>query len=945
MRSLLFADDYVAYRHCPRKAFLLLSGHPVGQLHEYAQVISAAAAKNAAKYLATLTSVATSSGGTIAQDIHSGAEIVIHPTLRFQDLEGCPDALLAAKRAARRGNSLCYEPVVVAGTHRIDDEHKNKLHFVGYVLKQLQQTPPARGFVITEGSDRHSVRLDDAHTLVGSVAATLRRWTLSDPQPTEPGVLLNRHCPYCVFRLECQEIACQADDLTLLDRMTPKLLRRYHRKGIFTINQLSYLFRPRRFRKRPRGRAAPFNVELQALAIRTGKVYLQQVPKIIRANVGLFLDIEGVPDHGSYYLFGVLVRRDRSGHYHAFWADEERQERAAFEALIAKLNEHPDVPIYHYGRYEKQAIAVLGRRHGINCGSVQKRLVNISAFVHGSVYFPVKSNGLKDIGRYLGATWSSPDASGLQSLVWRHYWEESREDRYKEMLVSYNEEDCRALLLLTDELTKIVETAGSNLNNIDFADRPKQQCTEEAGEIHRRLDAILRFAHADYPKKKITLRQASGEGAPAIKKRGAPKGHQGYQRVVPLRVGRIIHVRPKRICPRHKGEVLAKTNRQAQKTVIDLVFSKTGCKKTITRYVGPKAFCPRCKIHYNPPSIGRSYQLFGRGFHAWAIHQRIVLRLPYRVITQCMEDLFGERTTEASIVNFMKHFAEEYAVTERRIVRRILAGPFVHVDETKLNIQGTDHYVWVFTDGPHVFFRLTESRESAIVHEVLSGYGGVLISDFYPGYDGVKCRQQKCWVHLIGDINDDLWKAPADREFELFVGQLRNLILPIFEAVERYGLKSWHLRRFLKPVDKFYEAKIIGRAYESEFVVKYQKRFERYRDALFLFLREDGLLWNNNTAERAIRQLAVQRNISGSFYRKSALHYLLLLGIAQTCRFQEKSFLKFLVSGEKDVDRFKATRCKRISKPVFLNRETRLLAQEDPGAEDGDMHEGIGGAE
>ena len=52
MGSLLRTDDYVAYRYCPRKAFLLLSGHPPGQLHEYVQVIAAAAAKNAAKYLA-----------------------------------------------------------------------------------------------------------------------------------------------------------------------------------------------------------------------------------------------------------------------------------------------------------------------------------------------------------------------------------------------------------------------------------------------------------------------------------------------------------------------------------------------------------------------------------------------------------------------------------------------------------------------------------------------------------------------------------------------------------------------------------------------------------------------------------------------------------------------------------------------------------------------------
>ena len=50
-------------------------------------------------------------------------------------------------------------------------------------------------------------------------------------------------------------------------------------------------------------------------------------------------------------------------------------------------------------------------------------------------------------------------------------------------------------------------------------------------------------------------------------------------------------------------------------------------------------------------------------------------------------------------------------------------------------------------------FRMTETREAVIVHEFLSDYQGILISDFYPGYDAVKCRQQKCLVHLIRDLD------------------------------------------------------------------------------------------------------------------------------------------------------------------------------------------------
>ena len=95
----------------------------------------------------------------------------------------------------------------------------------------------------------------------------------------------------------------------------------------------------------------------------------------------------------------------------------------------------------------------------------------------------------------------------------------------------------------------------------------------------------------------------------------------------------------------------------------------------------------------------------------------------------------------------------------------------------------------------------------------------------------------------------------------------------------------------------------------------YQKRFDRYRDSLFTFLTQDGIPWENNMAERAIRQLAVQRKISGSFFKRVAPQYLLLLAISQTCRFQGKSFLKFLLSKDNDVDSFRRTRPIKYSLP------------------------------
>jgi len=276
-----------------------------------------------------------------------------------------------------------------------------------------------------------------------------------------------------------------------------------------------------------------------------------------------------------------------------------------------------------------------------------------------------------------------------------------------------------------------------------------------------------------------------------------------------------------------------------------------------------------------------------------------------------LSEQFSEKISTARLIDFIKQYADYYVETEKSIIEYLLSSPYVHADETKVNIKGTNWYVWVFTDERHVIFKLTETRESTIVRDVLSKYRGILISDFYPGYDSIKCKQQKCWVHLIRDLNEDLQAHPMDTEFEAFILEVRNLFVPIMETVQNYGLKRRHLQKFSQQVEAFYKRVIIDKKYKSDLVMIYQKRFIRYQDSLFTFLTEDGIPWHNNTAERAIRPFAIQRDISKSPLYDATTHaYLALLSIRQTCRFQGKSFFKFLFSGETDLEKFEVRKRK-----------------------------------
>lgn len=913
MKNVIASEVVVSYFHCPRKAFLLLFNNNK-KPSEYVRILEKQASVNRAKYLNALKQDNIDVSLYNPDNIENSADFLIEATLKAQNLEAYCDVLIKVLGSSSFGKHS-YEPMIIVGTYSIAKEQKIKLAFVGHVLGYVQNKLPATGSIVVVGEQKHKVKLNAIYKKLKPTIQTLKGWIVT-PAPELPPIILNRHCPYCQFQNECIEKAEEKNDLSLLDRMTPKVIQRYHKKGIFTITQLSYLFKPRRKRKQTKKTNALFNPELQALAIRTRKIYIQELPNLPRQQVELFLDIEGIPDQNFYYLIGLIVYEGGKYSYYSFWANIIQDEEHILREFLKKASKYNEAPIYHYGSYESKAIDKLAKKYQINCDSVKERLINVNSFIYGKVYFPVRSNNLKELGKFLGATWTSPDASGLQSLVWRHYWEQNRNENFKQTLITYNEEDCHALQLLTKQLSKISESANTQ-EDVDFANQPKQNTTERGSEIHREFEQILRNAHSDYKKNRITIRPKKSKESVQNKKRGAPKGHQAYNRIIPSKAGKVIRLPIRRKCPKHKGESLHISEEMAEKTIIDLHFTKSGCRKTITKYVGIKGYCQRCGKYYNPlgiDNLGR--QLFGHAFQAWTIYQRIILRLPYRVITQVMEDLFAERTSEGTIINFMRNFAEYYTDTDKILVKRILESPFIHVDETRLNIQGIDQYVWVFTDGKHVIFRMTETREATIVHEFLSDYEGVLISDYYPGYDSVTCKQQKCLVHLIRDLNNDLWDAPFNSEFEEFVFEVKNLLIPIFEAVEKYGLKKRHLNKFKKSVEQFYQKNIIDRDYKSDLSIKYQKRFQRYRESLFTFLEQDSIPWNNNTAERAIRHLAIQRKISGTFFANSAHQYLLLLGIAQTCRFQEKSFLKFLISKEKDINKFRATKRLNISKLV-----------------------------
>jgi len=81
-----------------------------------------------------------------------------------------------------------------------------------------------------------------------------------------------------------------------------------------------------------------------------------------------------------------------------------------------------------------------------------------------------------------------------------------------------------------------------------------------------------------------------------------------------------------------------------------------------------------------------------------------------------------------------------------------------------------------------------------------------------------------------------------------------------------------------------------------------RKRIEKNRDKLFTFLEHDGIPWNNNNAEHAVRAFAKLRNVILTSTPKGMQEYATLLSVQQTLKYRGSDFLDFMRSGKIEID-------------------------------------------
>jgi predicted RecB family nuclease len=802
---LITSELLEAHLACPTKCYLRSIGE-VGSGNTYAvwnQTRNESYRREGIGRLAASSTQELASGRIEPSRLKKARwQLALDQVFRADDLEASIHAV------QRKPQTSEFTPIRLIRTNRLSHANRITAGFEALVLSKSLGRPIGIAKIIHgDNSTEIKVRVGTVLRELTKAIIQIRR-LLAAASP--PDLVLNRHCPECQFRDHCRKRAIEKDDLSLLAGLTDKERTRLNGRGIFTVNQLSYTFRPRRRAKRFAAKPEKYHHSLKALAIRERKIHFIGNPQLRIDGTPVFFDVESLPDRDFYYLVGIRLelQKERPKN-HSLWANSPSDERRNWSDFLAILSTIEKPILIHYGSFETKFLRRMCDRYGgppegTPAAEAIASSLNLLSLIFAKVYFPSYSNGLKENARFLGFEWTDTIADGLQSIAWRHLWEESNDSTFQEKLIAYNTDDCAALSLIARTLSHLInrdvgvgDTPGLTAAMVD-ANAPEENQTSKWRPFKSPisdLENINLAARWDYQRDRVFVRSATA------KRRAA---RQSTRRQRAHRAQKLVALDAPRACPKCRKK-WRKKRRLQSRTVQDLVFGKDSIKRRIIQYVAQTYCCRSCGYEYGPTDLRLHGRNWGWNIIAYFVYHIVGLRIPQLTVQQSMNRLFGCHLVRSSLNEFKIKASKIYLDTKAKILDRIIKGNIIHADETRANIRGHSAYVWVLTSLTEVVYILTESREGEIVQQLLKGFKGVLVSDFYAAYDSIECPQQKCLIHLMRDLNDEILNNPFDQEAKLIAVRFEALLKPIVETIDRRGLKTHFLRKHLREVERFYE--------------------------------------------------------------------------------------------------------------------------------------------
>jgi transposase len=358
----------------------------------------------------------------------------------------------------------------------------------------------------------------------------------------------------------------------------------------------------------------------------------------------------------------------------------------------------------------------------------------------------------------------------------------------------------------------------------------------------------------------------------------------------------VIPVKPER-CRRCQQPLRGEDPQPQRHQVTEIPPSKP----VITEYQLHRLVCPACGAATRaevPAGVPRG--AFGPRVQAITALCTGAYHLSKRTTQELLEDLFGVSMGLGTVANLEHATVQAVAEPVAEARAYVQTQPAAHLDETGWREGRQRAWLWTMVTTWVTVFVVRRSRGAQVAQELLGErFWGWLVTDRWSAYTWYPSwRRQLCWAHLLRDIeamsarggrSQDIGEALRAQARQMFHWWHRvcdgTLAQPTFA---RY---MWPVRR---QVEQLLEAGQTCGVPKTEGTCR---AILKLRQALWTFVRHDGVDPTNNAAERAIRPGVLWRK--GSFGTQSpegSRFVEAMMTVVATLKQQHRNVLDYLTA-------------------------------------------------
>ena len=204
------------------------------------------------------------------------------------------------------------------------------------------------------------------------------------------------------------------------------------------------------------------------VAVNIKKPVLYEKLDLPKVPIELFFDIESDPTQDLVYLHGVYERRADEERFIYFLAKDNtgQSEKDAWQRFwdyIRTLGKG-SYAIYYYSPYEKTTYKKMSKKYSdvisedeVSEFFASSNAIDLYQIVQAKTDWPLSSYSIKDIATYLGFKWRDQSPSGALSIQWYNEYIASKDEKILKRIIEYNEDDCKAMIVLKDKLVEYSE--------------------------------------------------------------------------------------------------------------------------------------------------------------------------------------------------------------------------------------------------------------------------------------------------------------------------------------------------------------------------------------------------------------------------------------------------------------------------------------------------------